>query len=198
MDVTGAYVGTGSVGEKGSNNPTSSLGVINKSHNQVTSGSVIQLQINIQEKFIPALFYGIIQGGTALNVWRDGAEVGDVKSLKFSETVWGPVIKGPNGVFAKIDKMLPIIRQSDDVAWRVTSNNKNIRIGKRDLNGEHYLILSNHSDKPENITLSFEGINSTQALDYFSNTKIGELNNGRLDVNIGYHNNGYKVIKLVQ
>jgi|GEM_PF-5991692 len=73
MDFTGSYSALGSSGLLVAR-PKETLGVIDKTHNQIAPAPLIQLQCYHHEQFVPALFFGIIQGGKALGMWRDGTE----------------------------------------------------------------------------------------------------------------------------
>ena len=196
MDVTGSY--TDRYGQSSDLNyvPADTLLMLDRIHNQQAPVSVIQLQSYYNKSFIPMLFKGIIGGGKSLQFWRGGVTYSGSKK-DFRENYWAPAIKGPNGVFAKIDKMLPIIREPQATAWRasITQTQKDtITIGERTHAGKHYIIMANFADKDQQVKITLNGIRATKVKDYFTQQKLTIVKDGSFNVKIGHFNDGYKVL----
>ncbi len=200
MDFSGSYSALGSAGRL-QLEPKETLGVIDKSHNQKAPAPMIQLQCYHHEQFVPALFFGIIQGGKALGMWRDGTEFqpsgGEPCQLNFEDNVWAPAVKGEDGIFARLDTMLPLIREPHWTRWSASSNESKVRIGTRNYAGDHYIILSNHADEPKTVNVFIDGIEFTGAEDYFTGEFINSSLDGEVDIPIGHHNDGYRVVRLL-
>ena len=191
MDITGTHIGASYIGDKTQEIPKETLGIFNKTHNQIAPAPIIHLQSYLDNTFIPSLFYGIIQGGKAVSVWRDGGAEGN-----FQNKVWAKSIKN---VFEKIDKMLPIIKEPHSTKWSATiNNNPHINIGVRDHNNNSYLILSNHAQTDKIVTISLQGIKAKGVQDYFTNEKLAIIKNNQFQLTIGHGNDGYKVLRLVK
>jgi len=198
IDVTGTYVYQGGDDKNEEyKNPVDTRSILELAQNQTTPASVIQLQCYYHNLFVPAIFKGIISGAKALNFWRGGTDYLRCKK-DFRENVWAPAIKGRNGVFAKIDKMLPLIKEPLFTSWSATVDMLEIvAIGTRENNGKHYLILSNFDkeDQVVHITINapFEvGI----VKDYFTYKTVATVEDNGFDIEIGHYNNGYLVLWL--
>ena len=201
MDFTGSYSALGNAGQL-QGEPKETLGVIDKSDNQIAPAPVIQLQCYHHEQFVPALFFGIIQGGRALGMWRDGTEFqpvgGEPCPLNFEDNVWAPAVKGPDGVFARLDTMLPLLREPHWTRWNASSSVNNIRIGTRDYAGEHYLIISNHADETQEVPIQIDGIQVAGAADFFTGEVFSPAVDNTVEIPIGFHNEGYRVVRLLR
>ncbi len=198
MDMTGAYVGLGGTGTPHLGAPKPTIGVMDVLQGHDIPSNVIQLQVYLDDKFIPSLWFGIIQGGKVISVWRDGEGDGaDNNNPKpFQEYVWAAEIKK---VFDEVDQMAPIIRQPHWTRWKVhLQGSEYVNLGTREHNGTGYIILSNHSDKDEEITLSFEGIHPAAVEDYLGGAGRFELADNRVALTLGHGNTGYMVLKIVQ
>ncbi|MCK5830392.1 MAG: hypothetical protein KAH20_08825 [Methylococcales bacterium] len=199
MDITGSYVGLGGVGFPAEGAaPKQTIGIMDVTQNHKAPATVIQLQTYLGDKFIPSLWFGIIQGGKVISVWKDG--VGDGSSVhnpkSFQQQPWAPVI---HQIFNQLDLIAPLIRQPHWTSWKAhVEGSEFINIGTRDHNGDSYLIISNHSNNNETITISFDGITPSNVTDYFGNNGDIPVLNGQVEVTVGHNNNGYLVLKLLQ
>ena len=198
IDATGSYVyqsGEGVNLER--KNPVNTLGILQQTHNQKTPVTMMQLQCYYHDTFVPAIFKGIISGAKALNFWRGGTDHLGCKE-DFRENVWADAIKGEDGVFARIDKMLPIIREPLITSWSATVDKPlTVAIGTREHKGRHYIILSNFSGKDQNIHITLDNaIDAKSVKDYFTNKTIATITDKSFDVKIGHYNSGYLVIEI--
>jgi len=196
MDITGSYVGMGSAGSPAEGAPKQTLGVINVSHQAAAPANVIQLQTYLGDKFIPSLWFGIIQGGKAISVWRDGRGDGsDILEPKpFQEYVWADEIKR---VFSELDSIASIIKRPHWTDWKAKfEGSEYVNVGTRDHNGDSYLIISNHSDTDETISIQFKGITPKKVNAFLGASFSSVVNNGQVNISIGHGNAGYLVLKL--
>jgi len=190
MDITGSYVGASYLPEN-IQLPRETLEIINKTHNQVVPATMIQLQSYLDDKFIPSLFFGIIQGGKGVSVWRDGGSEGP-----FQDKVWAKSIKD---IFNKIDQILPLIQEPCSTSWDASiKTNPYINIGTREHNQNAYIILSNHAQTDQNITISLQDIQVKEVEDYFTKEHITNISNNQFNIQIGHGNDGYKILKLIK
>lgn len=191
-DVTGTYVGGDSLGYINQGlYPSESLSLLNKIDNQVAPGSIIQLQSFLDKQLIPSLFYGLIQGGKAVSIWRDGSTEGD-----FQKYYWSKNIKQ---VFTRIDKMLPFLIGSIETKWSAETKNPWIKLGARSLEGKNFLIISNHNSKDEKFKVKIKGLSRIKYVrDYFSEKNIVEVKDNSFILNIGHYNFGYSVVELIK
>ena len=198
MDVTGSYVGKHGEVIDLRFKPVDTLRLLDTIHQQKAPVSVIQMQAYMHKTFIPMLFKGIIGGGRALKFWRGGTTHSGSK-MDFRENYWAPAIKGPNGVFAKIDKMLPVIREPRATDWDTTISQlqkDTIAIGKRTHAGKHYLIMANFADKDQQVKITLAGIKASKVKDYFTKKQLTSVKSDSFTIKIGHFNNGYKVLVL--
>ncbi|SJZ48335.1 hypothetical protein SAMN02745119_00711 [Trichlorobacter thiogenes] len=196
MDLTGSYVGTAdALGTPNGVPAAPRLLIESMTQNQRAPVAVIQLQTYFKEEFIPSLFYGIIMGGRALSVWRDGTTFSG-STADFRDNVWALAFK--NDVSPKIDLMLPIIEQPHFTNWKAWTNQfPSVRIGTRELNGVGYLLLSSFAATDLSVTVTLQNRQATKAVDYFTGEEIGTVSNGQFTFTMGHYNNGYRVIRLV-
>ena len=197
MDIMGTYVA-----DKDNSNPAlrtynsrphETLTLADRGQNQIAPVTMIQLQAHLAEKLIPSLFFGIIQGGKGISIWRDGGSTG----MKFQDQVWAPRIKD---TFGKIDQMMPIIREAhwtnDWTADIINNRSARVNIGTRNHDGEKYLILSNHSDKSEAITINLTGVEASSVEDYFTHAKVADVDNNLFTITVDCNNSGFVVLKI--
>jgi hypothetical protein len=190
MDITGSYVGSDAQSVGPDLNPEPTLLTEFMSQNQRAPVTVIQLQMGIGDTFIPSLFYGIIMGGRAMSVWRDGGSQPVLES-----SAWGAAFR--DDVSPKIDRMLPLIEQPHFTSWKAQTNQyPNVRIGTRELNGTGYLILANFAATDLPVVVSLQGRQATKAVDMFTGAAIADVVNGSFPFTLGHSNNGYRVIRL--
>ncbi|SJZ48390.1 hypothetical protein SAMN02745119_00713 [Trichlorobacter thiogenes] len=193
MDLTGSYVGANAACDSFELNPEPSLLTQFMAQNLRAPVSVIQLQMNIGNTFIPSLFYGIIMGGRAMSVWRDG---GDQLTINDPNNPWPAAFR--DDVSPKIDLMLPIIEQPHFTSWKAWTNQfPSVRIGTRELNGVGYLLLSSFAATDLPVTVTLQNRQATKAVDYFTGAQIATITNGQFTFTMGHYNNGYRVIRLV-
>ncbi len=198
MDMTGAYVGMGGTGSPHAGAPKPTIGVMDVTQGHDVPSNVIQLQTYLDDKFIPSLWFGIIQGGKVISVWKDGEGDGSDNNepKPFQEYAWATDIKK---VFAEVDSMAAIIREPHWTKWKVHfEGSEYVNLGTREHNGEAYVILSNHSDSDESVTLSFEDIAPTAVKDYLGDKGTFDVVDNKVTVTIGHGNKGYLVLKCVQ
>ena len=196
MDLTGSYVGVADALGTTNGVPAAPRLLIEfATQNQRAPVTVIQLQTYFKEEFIPSLFYGIIMGGRALSVWRDGTTTSGSQA-DFRDNVWADAFK--NDVSPKIDLMLPLIEQPHFTSWKAWTNQfPSVRIGTRELNGVGYLLLSSFAATDLPVTVTLQNRQATKAVDYFTDAEIATVTNGQLTFTLGHYNNGYRVIRLV-
>jgi hypothetical protein len=200
MDVTGSYITQDGEATDIRFNPLNTLEYLNKTDKQKAPVSLCQMQAYYQKTFIPMLFKGIIQGGKGLKFWRGGT-THNGSEFDFKDNYWAPALKGKNGIFAKIDQLLPVIRQPLPENWSAVvpqSVSDTIAIGIRDYDKKHYLILANFSEHDKTVKIDIGGIYVTKAKDFFdkSGNSITEIVNGEFEVNIGHFNEGYMVLEI--
>ena len=190
FDVTGTYVGGDSLGYINQEQyPRESLSLLKKIDNQIAPVAIIQLQSFLNKQLIPSLFYGLIQGGKGVSIWRDGGS-----ERNFQNYFWSKDIKQ---VFKNIDKMLPFLIGQNQVKWFTQCNNPWIKIGGRSWNGRNFLIISNHSNKDEFIEVHLDAIpNIKYVKDYFSDKKVSRVEKNSFSLKIGHYNSGYSVLEL--
>ncbi len=196
MDMTGAYIGLGSAGSPALGAPKQTLGIMGVTQGEHAPANVIQLQTYLGEKFIPSLWFGIIQGGKVISVWRDGN--GDGSSIldpkPFQNQAWAPEIKR---VFDELDTIAPIIKRPHWTTWKANfTGSEYVNVGTRDYKDFSYLIISNHSDNDETITVNFEGIKPKKVNSILGASFEGSVNNGQVDITIGNGNAGYMMLKI--
>lgn len=196
LDITGSYVGTGGVGESSAGLIKPSLAVQFATQNQRAPATVIQLQIDLEEGFIPSLFYGISMGGRALSMWRDGTTHGGVDP-DFRNAYWAQAFK--DEVSPRIDQMLPLIEQPQWTPWLAeTDHFPDVRVGTRDYNGDGYLILSNFTGEDQQVQVTLQGDIFIEARDFFSDVHVADVSAGQFTTSIGHFNHGYQVLKLLR
>jgi len=196
MDITGAYVGLGGTGSPYPGPPKPTIGVMDVTQEHDVPSNVIQLQVYLRDKFIPSLWFGIIQGGKVISVWSDGEGDGvkPENPKPFQEYVWASDIKK---VFSEVDSMADIIREAHWTQWKAHfEGSEYVNLGTREHNGDKYIILSNHSDNDENITIHFEGVTPISVKDYLGNSGTKNVLNNQVSVTIGHGNQGYLILKL--
>ena len=196
MDMTGAYVGMGSAGSPAAGAPKQTLGIMSVTQGEHAPANVIQLQTYLGDKFIPSLWFGIIQGGKVISVWRDGNGDGSkvLEPKPFQQQVWAPEIKR---VFKELDTIAPIIKRPHWTTWKANFTGSGyVNIGTRDFQNYSYLIISNHSDNDETITVSFEGIKPKSVKSILGTSFESSVSNSTVDITIGHGNAGYLVLKL--
>jgi hypothetical protein len=192
MDLTGSYVGSDSHSVGPDLNPETTMSTEFMSQNQRAPVSVIQLQMGIGNTFIPSLFYGIIQGGRAMSVWRDGGSQLEIDAVG---NPWPSAFR--DDVSPKIDQMLPLLERPHFTTWKAQANQyPNVRIGTRELNGTGYLILANFAATDLPVTVTLQGKTATKAVDMFTGAAIADVVNGSFQFTLGHYNSGYRVIRL--
>ncbi len=199
MDITGSYVGMGGVGNPDVGAPKATLSIMDVTHNHPFPAPIIQLQVYLGDKFIPSLWFGIIQGGKAVAVWRDGEGNGNDpinNPVPFQQQVWSSEIAR---VFDELDSLAPMIREPHWTYWKAHfEGSEYVNLGTRDHKGDSYVIISNHSDNDETITISFDGITPSEVTDIFGNSGNIHVTNGKVKLSIGHGNEGYLVLKLTK
>ena len=196
MDITGSYVGTAdALGTTNGAPAGPRLTTEFLTQNQRAPVTVIQLQSYFQEEFIPSLFYGIIMGGRALSVWRDGTTTSGSQA-DFRDNYWATAFR--DDVSPKIDQMLPLIEQPHFTSWKAWTNQfPSVRIGTRELNGTGYLILSNFAASDVSVTVTLQDKTAAKAVDMFTGVQLATISGGQFTFTLGHYNSGYRVIKLV-
>ena len=201
MDVTGSYISGSGEESDFRYNPISNISLLRNTDKQKAPVTFLDVQAYYHYAFIPSIFKGIINGAKGLAFWRGGTTYRG-STMDFRDNVWAPALKGPDGVFARIDSMLiPIITQPLSTPWSATISSEDrqtIAIGTRDnqVTGKHYIILANFSDQDESVQISLNGINATSATNFFTDEPAGTVINNTLTVDIGHYNNGYLVLEL--
>jgi dienelactone hydrolase len=198
MDITGSYVGMGGVGSPSKGAPKQTIGIMDVTQNDTAPATVIQLQVYLEDKFIPSLWFGIIQGGKIISVWSDGTGDGikNDNPKPFQLYDWAQEI---HQVFDQLDSIASLIREPHWTSWKAhVAGSEYINLGTRNYNGDAYLIISNHSDNDEMITITFESISPSSVTDHLGNTGDTAVLNGHVEVTVGHGNDGYLVLKLLQ
>jgi len=199
IDVTGTYItATGNEVEK-YENPINSFSILEKSHNQKVPISMMQLQCYYHKLFIPSIFKGLGEGAKALTFWRGGKHLEQYNCPNdFTENVWAKSIKGQDGIFKKIDTLLPILREPLKTDWNASVNIPSlISISPRDYNSKHYLFLANFSKKEHNITIKLKGLKISNVKNIFSKKNlIFNKKRSEFSIYINKYNKGYLVLEL--
>ncbi len=194
MDITGSYVASSAAGRVNKNiTPTILTQFLTK--NQKSPTTVIQLQHDLNQTFIPALFYGIIQGGKALSIWRDEAADGNGSRIDFRTKVWADAFR--DEISPRLDDMLPIIKQPHFTSWSASSDKfPDVRVGTRELSGLGFLIVSNFAPNDNLVKITLKDFNATKAVDFFTRELVSDINGSSFSFTIEHNNRGYKVIEL--
>ena len=176
-------------------NPINTLGILQKTQNQIAPVSIMQLQCHYQDVFIPSIFKGIAAGAKGLNFWRAGQGVPSVCQENFEENVWVPAIKD---VFTKIDTMLPIIKEPLETSWSATVDNPTlVSIGTRDHAGKHYIILANFDYNDLLVEINLKNLQATKVKEFFSQEELTTVSaDGNFSVTMGHHNRGFLILEL--
>jgi len=195
IDTVGTYITQIGHDADAHKNPINTLGILEKTHNQIAPVSIMQLQCHYKNVFIPSIFKGIGSGAKGLNFWRAGGGLPSTCEEDFEDNVWVPVIKN---VFSKIDTMLPIIKEPLETYWSAKVDNPElVSIGTRDHNGKHYLILANFGYNDSSIKVSLSNLSVNNVRDFFTQTLLTNVDStGEFVVSIGHHNNGFLVLEL--
>ena len=196
LDIVSTYVTQSGNSVNQHSNPVNTLGILQKTQNQIAPVSIMQLQCYYHDVFIPSIFKGIGEGAKGLNFWRAGRNVPFGCPENFEDNVWAPAIKD---VFSKIDQMLPIIKEPVGTHWSATVDNPAlVSIATRgDKHGKHYIVLANFADRDLNVNINLENINAFVVRDYFTKKHITNISENRtFSVSIGHHNSGFRVLEL--
>jgi hypothetical protein len=201
MDITGSYVSKSGEESDFRYNPTSNISLLRNSDKQTAPAVFLDVQSYYHYSYIPSIFKGILNGAKGLKFWRGGTDYKG-SAMDFRNNVWADALKGPDGVFARIDSMLlPIIVQPMGTSWEAeipTEARATIAIGTRDneeLN-KHYIIIANFSDNDTTINITLNGLNANSAKDFFTKEETGTINGNILTVKVGHYNDGYLVLEL--
>ncbi len=194
MDITGSYVASSATGGASKNiTPTILTQFLTK--NQKSPAMVIQLQHDLNQTFIPALFYGLIQGGKALSIWRDEASDGNGSRIDFRTLVWADAFR--DEISSRLDLMLEIIESPHFTSWSASSDKfPDVRVGTRELDDIGFLIVSNFAPNDNLVKITLEDFNASKAIDFFTRETISDINNSSFLFTIEHNNSGYKVIEL--
>lgn len=198
-DVTGTYASRSGNEIEVYKKPINSFSILQEAQYQKIPVSIVQMQCYYHNLFIPYLFKSIGNGAKGLMFWRGGKTASKFKCPKdFTQNKWASDIKGKDGVFAKIDKLLPIIREPLYTNWSATVDNKDISIATRDHNGVHYLILTNFSNKKQKVLINLENLKISKVKNFFTKKSLLFLkNNQTFNVEIEKHNKGYLVLEII-
>ena len=199
IDVTGTYITETGNEIEIYENPINNFELLNKIDNQKVPVSMMQLQCYYHNLFIPSIFKGLGEGAKALTFWRGG------KGLKryncpedFTKNVWASSIKGEDGIFALIDKLLPILREPLETKWSASVDvPSTVSIAPRDYNSKHYLFLANFANKAQKVRIKLKNLKVSQVENFFTKKSLC-FNKKSKDffINIDKHNKGYLVLEL--
>lgn len=194
MDITGSYVASSATGGVSKNiTPTILTQFLTK--NQKSPSTVIQLQHDLNQTFIPALFYGLIQGGKALSIWRDEASDGNGSRIDFRTQFWADAFR--DEISPRLDLMLEIIEKPHFTNWSASSDKfPDVRVGTRELDDIGFLIVSNFAPNDNLVKITLEDFNASKAVDFFTRETISDINGSSFFFTIEHNNSGYKVIEL--
>ena len=199
IDVTGTYITeTGNEREQYMN-PINNFELLNRTHNQKIPASMMQLQCYYHNLFIPSIFKGLGEGAKALTFWRGGKKVKRYGCPEdFTKNVWASSIKGENGVFKLIDKLLPILREPLETKWSASVDlPETISVGTRDHNSKHYLILANFANKTQKIKITLKNLKVLEVKNFFTKKSLYFTKKSKeFFININKHNNGYLILEL--
>ncbi len=199
MDITGSYISESGEEYDFRYNPTSNMSLLRNSHKQQAPAVFLGVQSYYHYAYIPSIFKGIINGAKGLKFWRGGTDYKD-SEYDFRNNVWAPALKGPDGVFARIDSMLiPIITKPIKTNWSAEISPEQrsiIAIGTRDGDDKHYIIISNFSDSDETVEINLNNIIVSNVKDFFTKEDVGTINGQTLSVSVGHFNEGYLVLEL--
>ena len=194
IDTVSTYVSQSGEATNEHRNPVNTLGILQKTQNQIAPVSIMQLQCYYHDVFIPSIFKGIAAGAKGLNFWRAGTTHNGCKK-NFEENVWVPAIKD---VFTKIDTMLPIIKEPLETSWSATVDNPTlVSIGTRDHDDKHYIILANFDSSDLRVKLSLKNLKVKKVKEFFSQKELTTVSSdGNFSVTMGHHNRGFLILEL--
>jgi hypothetical protein len=196
MDITGSYVGGGLVGEP--TLPTAArptVGVEFLAEHQRAPSPVIQLQSYLKEYFIPSLFYGVIQGGRALSVWRDGTTYGGSQA-DFRDNVWAASFRSE--VSPALDRLASVLETPHFTRWTASTDHfPLVRIGTRELGCVGYVVLASFAAEDLAVRISLTGIDAVEAVDALDGSHLAYVANGAFQIPLGHFNSGYRIVRLV-
>ena len=194
MDITGSYVASSATGGA-SKNITPTILTQFLTQNQKSPSTVIQLQHDLNQTFIPALFYGLIQGGKALSIWRDEASDGNGSRIDFRTLVWADAFR--DEISPRLDLMMEIIESPHFTNWSASSDKfPDVRVGTRELDDIGFLIVSNFAPNDNLVKITLEDFNASKAVDFFTRETVSDINGSSFFFTIEHNNSGYKVIEL--
>ena len=199
IDVTGTYITQTGNEIEIHENPINNFELINRTHNQKVPISMMQLQCYYHNLFIPSIFKGLGEGAKSLAFWRGGKGLKSYNCPEdFTKNVWASNIKGENGVFKLIDKLLPILREPLKTKWSALVDLKSmISIAPRDHNSKHYLILANFSNKSQKIKITLKNLEIKEVKNFFTKKSLFLSKKSKeFYIDINKHNNGYLVLEL--
>ena len=198
VDVTGTYASRSGNEINLHKKPINSFAILQEAQSQKIPVSIVQMQCYYHNLFIPYLFKSIGDGAKGLMFWRGGKTPSKFKCPKdFTQNKWASEIKGKDGVFAKIDKLLPIIREPLDTNWSATVDNKDISIATLDHNGIQYLILANFSNRKQEVLIKLKNLKISKVENFFTKKSLLFLKNTHnFNIKIGKHNKGYLVLEI--
>jgi hypothetical protein len=143
---------------------------------QKTPASIAQINAiaNTADEFRLRVYDALIKGARGIIWWGDSDN--HVENLAWSTDV--PELR------AEIDDLLPLLKQPYGVSWSATSSDTNVLVGRRDLNGEGYLIVANPQGSAAQVTFTLTGITPSEVWNYFDDAFVTLVQNGQFTVQL--------------
>jgi len=193
-DIVSTYITQNEISNLEYVNPVNTLGLLQETDKLHTPTSIMQLQCNYQELFIPYLFKGIISGAKGLSFWRAGKNLPKNCHEHYEDNYWASVTKD---VFEKIDKMLPIIREPLETSWHAKVDDPvHVALGTREHDGKEFIILSNFTKKDRRVNVHLQGQKGKRVFNFFTQKYLSNIKKDTFSVTMGHFNNGYLVLEL--
>jgi hypothetical protein len=153
---------------------------------QRTPASIAQINDveNVEHGFRMRVYDALIKGARGIVHFGDGLpEVPDEdRHLELKEW-WGEV---PD-LRREIDQLVPLLKQPFGVSWSATSSNSEILVGRRDLNGDGYLIVANPKGSDTKVTFTLTGIVPSEVWNYFDDAFVTLVQDGKFTVMLKAH-----------
>lgn len=199
IDVTGTYITETGNEIEIYENLINNFDLMNRTHNQKVSVSMMQLQCYYHNLFIPSIFKGLGEGAKALTFWRGGKGLDKYSCPEdFTKNIWATTIKGKEGIFSLIDKLLPILREPLGTKWTASVDVPfTVSIASRDYDSKHYLFIANFANKIQKITVTLKNLKVVQVKNFFTKKSLNfTKKRGEFSITIDKHNKGYLILEL--
>lgn len=179
-DVAGTYVDFDTTESAGN------FEVLQNLPGQRTPASIAQINEveNTSYGFRLRVYDALIRGARGIVYWGDGKDnvADEVRHVEY-QAWWCDVKK----LRREIDQLLPLLKQPYGVSWTAASSDADILVGRRDLNGEGYLIVANPKGTATRVVFTLSGITPSEVWNYFDDTFIALVQGGQFTVDLPAH-----------